>query len=145
MLSTVRHHAVVLRFDAMDIPTGTVSHFAVNADDLDASQGFYRAAFGWRFEPWGPPGFFHIQRADGGLPGPIGALQARRALLDAPTNGFECTVAVDDLDATVAAAQAAGGRVLMERSTIPGVGDLVFLADPAGNVVGAMRYDEQAD
>lgn len=129
----------------MDIPAGTVSHFAINADEPEASQGFYRAAFGWRFEPWGPPGFFHVQRADGGLPGPIGALQARRSLLDEPTNGFECTVAVADLDAAVAAGQGAGGRVLMDRSTIPGVGHLVFLADPAGNVVGAMQYDQQAD
>jgi predicted enzyme related to lactoylglutathione lyase len=33
-----------------------------------------------------------------------------------------------------------GGRILMPKSTIPGVGELVFLADPSGNVTGAMRY-----
>jgi hypothetical protein len=29
----------------------------------------------------------------------------------------------------------------MEKTTITGVGDLLFFADPSGNVCGAMRYD----
>ena len=33
-----------------------------------------------------------------------------------------------------------GGRIVMERSTIPGVGELLFFADPAGNIAGAMQY-----
>jgi predicted enzyme related to lactoylglutathione lyase len=28
----------------------------------------------------------------------------------------------------------------MERSTVPGVGDLAFLADPSGNLVGVIQY-----
>ncbi len=41
-------------------------------------------------------------------------------------------------------AVAAGGRVLMAPTTIVGVGHLVWLGDPAGNVVGAMKYDPEA-
>ncbi len=29
----------------------------------------------------------------------------------------------------------------MEKTTIAGVGDLVFVADPSGHPVGAIRYD----
>ena len=48
--------------------------------------------------------------------------------------------------ALVAAAVVAnGGRILMEKATIPGVGDLIFFQDPEGNVAGAMRYDPGAD
>ena len=131
---------------AMDNPHGHLSHFAINSDDLGASRRFYEATFGWRFEPWGPPDFFHFLTADGARPGPLGALQARRSLVATqPTTGYECTIAVADADATAAAARAAGGRVLMEKTTISGVGDLVFLLDPSGNAVGAMRYDEAAD
>jgi predicted enzyme related to lactoylglutathione lyase len=126
-------------------PLGSVAHFAVNADDPVASRRFYEACFGWRFEPWGPPDFFHVLRADGSRPGPMGALQGRRQLAGLDVNGFECTVAVADADAAAQAALAAGGRVLMERTTITGVGDLVFLQDPGGNVVGAMRYDAAAE
>ena len=127
-------------------PWGSVAHFAVNADDPIASRRFYEACFGWRFEPWGPPDFFHVLRADGSRPGPMGALQRRRELASGlDVHGFEATVAVADADAAAKAAVAAGGRVLMERTTITGVGDLVFLQDPGGNVVGAMRYDDTAE
>ena len=50
-----------------------------------------------------------------------------------------------DVDAAVRAALAAGGRVLMARTTIAGVGHLVFLADPSDNVVGVMQYDPDAE
>jgi uncharacterized protein len=54
--------------------------------------------------------------------------------------GFECTVAVDDVGAVAEAVVANGGRLLMERTTIPGVGDLIFFEDPGGNVAGAMQF-----
>jgi len=59
--------------------------------------------------------------------------------------GFECTIGVDDVERTVKAAVAAGGRVLMDRTTIAGVGHLVWLADPSGIVVGAMAYEDDAE
>jgi len=72
-------------------------------------------------------------------------LQRRRNLDgDRLITGFECTVAVDDVDAVAAAATRAGGRILMERTTLMGIGHLVWLADPSGNVVGAMQYDSAA-
>ena len=125
---------------------GTLAHFAVNADDVDAAQRFYGGVFGWRFAPWGPPGFFHIRTAEGREPGVVGALQQRRDLVAGQrTNAFEPTVAVEDLDAVAAAVEAHGGTVLMEKTTIAGVGDLLFFADPSGNVCGAMRYHADAD
>jgi predicted enzyme related to lactoylglutathione lyase len=122
-------------------PPGSLSHFAINADDLDASRQFYESVFGWQFTPWGPPGFLKITTAEGKQPGPIGALQGRRDLLPgAPTNGLEGTVSVTDIDAVAASVVASGGRILMEKATIPGVGHLIFFADPSGNVLGAMQY-----
>ena len=130
----------------MDSPLHTVAHFAINADDLGASRRFYEQTFQWTFEPWGPPEFFHIFTAGGERPGPLGALQRRRDLEpDLRVTGFECTVAVPDADGAARAASASGGRILMERTTITGVGHLVWLADPSGNVVGAMQYDAGAD
>jgi uncharacterized protein len=127
-------------------PAGHVAHFAVNADDVGEARRFYGAVFGWTFEPFGPPDFFQIRTAGGDLPGMQAGLQARRDLGDAyRTVGFECTVAVDDVDAVVATVRSHGGTVLMEKTTLAGIGDLVFFADPSGNVVGAMRYHADAD
>jgi predicted enzyme related to lactoylglutathione lyase len=115
---------------------GQLVHFAINADDLSVTRAFYEGVFGWRFEEY-MPGF--VRTHDAG--GPIGAIQGRRELLETPTNAPEVTFEVDDVDAFSARALELGGRVLMPKATIPGVGELAFVADPSGNVVGAIRYE----
>jgi predicted enzyme related to lactoylglutathione lyase len=44
--------------------------------------------------------------------------------------GFECTFSVPDVDATSRVVQEHGGRIVMERTTITGVGHLVWFEDP---------------
>ena len=116
--------------------TSEIAHFAINAEDTQASLRFYEAHIRWRIEPWGPPGLIRMQRESG----PVIAVQQRRDLGGVRTTGFECTVAVEDVGAVEAAVLANGGRVLMQRTTIPGVGELIFFEDPGGNVAGAMQY-----
>lgn len=121
-----------------------VSHFAINADDLQRARRFYENVFGWRFEPWGPPGFYLIHTGTPDDPGVQGAMQKRRELVPGQrTIGYECTVGVDSADAVAKAAEANGGKVILAKTILPTVGELVWLQDPEGNVVGAMKYDEQ--
>ena len=123
-----------------------LAHFAVNADDVDAVRRFYETVLGWRFHAWGPPGFFQIETGDDGDPGIRGALQQRRELVPGVrTVGFECTFAVDDVDAVAKAVVDNGGKILMEKTTITGVGDLIWFQDPDGNALGAMRYDPASE
>lgn len=121
----------------------TLAHFAINADDVEKSRAFYAKVFGWKFNAWGPPGFYMIEAKDSAV---LGALQGRRELVKGTrTVGFECTFAVDSIDAAEKAVKAAGGKIVMERSVIVGVGTLMFFADPDGNVFGAMQYDTRAE
>jgi predicted enzyme related to lactoylglutathione lyase len=123
----------------MRFPSNTVAHFAINADDVEQARAFYSKVFGWKFAAWGPPGFYQIEAEGSPV---LGALQGRRELARGQrTIGFECTFAVESIDATEAAVKAAGGKVMLERSVIPGVGTLMFFADLDGNVFGAMQYD----
>jgi predicted enzyme related to lactoylglutathione lyase len=117
--------------------TPPITHCAINADDVEASRRFYSALFGWTFEPWGPPGFLRMQTESGQTI----ALQQRRDLGGVRVNGFECTIAVPNVDAIAAAVGPHGGRVLMPRARVPDVGELIFFADPSGIVAGAMQYD----
>ena len=117
--------------------TPSITHCAINADDVEASRRFYSALFGWTFEPWGPPGFLRMQTESGQTI----ALQQRRDLGGVRVNGFECTIAVPNVDAIAAAVGPHGGRVLMPRARVPDVGELIFFADPSGIVAGAMQYD----
>lgn len=121
-----------------------VSHFAINADDLNRARRFYEQVFGWQFEPWGPPGFYLIHTGTAGDVGVLGALQKRRELVPGQrTVGYECTVGVESADAAAKAAEANGGKVIMAKTLLPTVGELVWLQDSEGNIVGAMKYDEQ--
>lgn len=120
---------------------GGISHLAINADDIERARSFYETVFGWSASAWGTPGFYQLRAA--GDPAVIGAVQGRRELEQGlRLNAFECTIELDDIDAVAAAVVANGGRILMEKTTIPGVGDLIFFADPEGNVAGAMQYVE---
>ena len=125
--------------------TPTLKHFSINADDIARARRFYEKIFGWTFEPWGPPDFYMIGMGEPES-GMRGSLQRRRALAPGlKLNGLECTFAVDDVEKVAAAVRANGGRVLMERTILPGIGELIFFQDPEGNVAGAMRYDETVE
>ncbi|HEY0781354.1 MAG TPA: VOC family protein, partial [Thermoanaerobaculia bacterium] len=126
-------------------PLANVAHFAINADDVPRARRFYERVFGWGFEAWGPPGFLILAKAGDRPPAVLGALQKRRELIEGQrTVGFECTVAVADVDAVAAAVVANGGTILIPRTLIPTVGHLIFFRDPEGNAVGAMQYDAGA-
>ena len=114
-------------------------HLAINADDVQRAKAFYESVFGWRFEPWGPPDYYQARNAADGM---IAALQYRRELKPGVRMaGFEATMAVDDLDATMAAIEAAGGRMLSRPIYIETVGRLVYFEDTEGNLAGVMQYD----
>jgi len=120
---------------------GELAHFAINADDVERACAFYAEVFGWKASAWGPPGFYQLEG-----PGVMAALQKRRALIPgSPLLGFECTIAVDSIERVERSVLAAGGKVLMARSVIVGVGTLMFFADPEGNAFGAMQYDADAE
>lgn len=124
-----------------------VMHFSINADDLPRARRFYERVFGWTISAWGPPRFYQIQTQAAGEPQGIrGALQGRRELLPGrPMVGFECTVGVASIDDTAKAVLANGGRTLIEKTVIVGVGTLMFFEDTEGNAFGAMQYDKSAE
>lgn len=118
-----------------------IRHFAVHADDVERARAFYETVFDWRFEPWGPPGFYLIRTGADGDGSLQGALQERQApLTGSGMRGFECTVGVASLQEILPRIQAAGGRLLSQPHVIPGVGELVFVEDTEGNRIGIMQY-----
>lgn len=121
-----------------------VAHFAINADDLDRAKAFYGSVFGWSFSAYGPPGFYMIQGA-GGPANMFASLQQRRDLVPGKSIfGLECTLSVDNSEQAEAAIIQAGGKIVMPRAILTGIGKLFFFEDPEGNIIGAMEYDASA-
>lgn len=116
----------------MDTPHHTISYVELAADDLEVSKAFYAAAFGWAFNDYGSD-YAGIRDASGdgevgglnphGRGGPGGALVLLRS---------------DDVDASAAAVEAAGGRIVTPVGPYPGGRRFTF-ADPAGTVLGVYQ------
>ncbi|MEL7538013.1 MAG: VOC family protein [Pseudomonadota bacterium] len=114
-------------------------HFAIEADDVERARRFYETVFDWQFAAWGPPGFYRISGC-----GIHGALQQRNGSATPGAKGFECTVAVDDIQSASDAIERAGGTLLSEPFTIPNVGTLRKFRDTEQNEVIVMEYTETA-
>jgi predicted enzyme related to lactoylglutathione lyase len=122
--------------------TANLASFALHVDDVDRARTFYAAVFGWRFEEWGPPGFYLVHTGDEDSPGVQGILHLRtEPRTGTGLSGVEPTFAVDDVSAVVAAVPQHGGRVTMPPTPIPTVGTLARFLDPDGNDIGAMAYE----
>lgn len=118
-----------------------IVHFAIHADDVERARRFYEAVFHWRFETWGPPGFYEVTTGDEDRPGIHGALHRRdEPLAGTGHRGFTCTVAVDDLAAIRQRVKANGGTITHEEIEIPTVGTLTQFQDTEGNELAAMVY-----
>ncbi len=121
---------------------GNVVHFAIHADDVERARRFYESVFGWRFESWGPPGFYVVDTGTPEHPGIHGALHQRlEPLTGTGMRGFTCTIAVDDLAEIRRRVVAAGGSVLHDETVIPTVGRHIACLDTEGNEFAAMVYD----
>jgi uncharacterized protein len=119
-----------------------IASFAIHASDVQRARQFYEAVFGWTFEPWGPPDFYLIHTGSPERPGIQGLLHARMEPRGAGgPNCFECSVSVQDVDTIAAAVTAHGGTIVMPKSPIPTIGEVMYFEDPEGNRVGAVRYN----
>jgi len=120
-----------------------LSFFSINADDVEQSRRFYESVLGWTFEAWGPPEFYLVRTGDDGVEGSV---QRRREIVPGDRiTTLEATFAVDDVDAIAEAIVSNGGRIIMERTTIVGVGELIWFQDPSGNTLGACQYSKNAE
>jgi len=125
-----------------------LSHFAVHVDDLGRARKFYGGVFGWTFQGFGGgpiTDFCQIKDAAGNLLSPLGAMQSRKYNpAPQPVIGFECSIAVEDVDAITRAIEANGGKIVMQKAAIPGVGWVAKFLDTEGNFACAVQYDPTA-
>ena len=110
--------------------------FELIARDQDRLKAFYSAVFGWTYRI-GTGGFAYIDFPAGTRPllGGIGQAQAGVPGFEPGHNFY---LQVDDLAATVAAAEAAGGAPYMPIAEVDGY-RFAMIQDPEGNPVGLIE------
>ena len=108
----------------------SIDYVELSATDLVATKDFYTAAFGWRFNDYGPgyAGFV--------MPGGDSEAGGLNATGEGDVGGSPLVLLYsDDLDTTVAAVRRAGGEITVAPYSFPG-GRRFHFADPSGNVLG---------
>jgi uncharacterized protein len=112
-----------------------VVHFEIGVDDPDRAIKFYGDVFGWKTSKWdGPADYWLIQTGTAPEPGIDGAF-ARRGPNALTTN----TISVPSVDKAIVKILDAGGKIIMPKYAIPGIGWLAYFQDPEGNVYGIME------
>ena len=120
----------------------SVVHFEIFASDVERARKFYEQVFDWSFEVAGPPDMYLITTGADGDPGLTHGLIAKRsrAVSDGSLNAFRCTITIRSIADTLAAIEAAGGKVRSPVTAIPGVGQVAEFADTDGNVACILQY-----
>lgn len=126
---------------------GRPIHFEIHATDPEALVRYYSELLGWEFDLQPSVEYWLIRTGPEGEPGINGGLLRRPVPGPAGgpvINAFVCTVAVDDLDGTLARNAELGGAVALPRMPVTGMGWLAYVLDPDGNILGLLQPDPAA-
>ena len=108
-------------------------HFEFMTDDDERCREFYESVFDWSVNTTGAPGYAQLSPGFG----PGGGILRRPP--EMPQSGLTIYFQVDDVNATLARACAAGGHILMPRTPIPNMGAFAIFSDPDRNRIGLLE------
>ena len=106
-----------------------LNYVELPTSDIGSAKAFYEAAFGWSMTSFGPS-YAATTSGDTDVGLQADAAEASKAPLP--------VIDVENLEAALAAVQAAGGRIIREIFAFPGGRRFHFL-DPSGNVIAAVE------
>jgi predicted enzyme related to lactoylglutathione lyase len=125
----------------------TIVHFEIPANDVEKLKKFYGELFGWKIEKYpGPSVYYTLQTvpvdenmkpiragANGGLFERKDAQNPQQAM---PTN----YISVESAEEYSKKIERLGGKILVPKMEIPGLGWWVLALDPEGNQFGLLEY-----
>jgi len=132
-----------------------IIHFEIHAGDPKRAVKFYRDVFGWEVNEWVITGvtmkdenrYWLVMTGPETEPGINGGIVFRRGpapSADQPVNAFVCTIGVANLDESVKQVIKAGGRIVVPKMAINGIGWWANCIDTEGNIFGILQEDANA-
>ena len=113
-----------------------IIHFEVPADDVEKLRQFYSTLFGWKIEKTpGPVDYWMINTVpvdEKGMPlrpGVNGGMMKKQSPEHKPVN----YIAVESVDKYAKKIETLGGKVIVPKTEVPGIGWWVLALDPEGN------------
>jgi len=120
----------------------TITHFIVPADDMERAKKFYAELFDWKIEKFpGPIDYYAITATDKkGEEGLGGGLVKREEPQEAIVNYVD----VPSVDEYIAKVKKLGGKVVVPKTAVPGIGYGAVCIDTENNTFGLWECDEEA-
>ena len=118
----------------------TVVHFEIPADDTDRAKNFYSKLFGWKFEQAPVPGMEYLMITTTGEKAVNGGLMKRQNPQQSITNYID----VSSVDDSAAQVLELGGKVVVPKTAVPGMGYFVVCLDTENNTFGIWQDDKDA-
>lgn len=118
-------------------------HFEMSFEDAERIKGFYSKVFGWTFQQYGDDSMPYWLTTTGpdGEPGINGGLMLRQGGMPAGTTN---TMGVESVDKAVDTIKSAGGKIILEKMAVPGMGWVAYATDTEGNQFGVFEMDANA-
>jgi len=114
----------------------TIIHFEIPADNVEKLRKFYSELFGWKIEKTpGPMEYYMIQTVpidEKGMPirpGVNGGMMKKQNPDHKPVN----YIAVESIDEYSKKIEVLGGKVIVPKMEVPGIGWWAFALDPEDN------------
>jgi len=106
--------------------------------NVDQAKRFYAECLGWSFEPSPMPdgGTYWVAKMNGAMV--AGLFPIDQPAFEGVPEGWMPYIAVDDVDARVVRAQAAGATLMRPLFDVPHVGRIAILTEPGGAGIGWM-------
>ena len=110
-----------------------IVHWELMVSDMQKAKAFYGAIFDWTIDETSMPGYGMINTGSE----PPGGMMATPPT--APVSSLNTYFGVDDVEATLTKALAAGATLIAPKTPIPGVGYWAMFADPDGIPIGLFQ------
>lgn len=116
--------------------TGAPTWIDLTTSDVERAKNFYQAVFGWTYDVGGPEYGGYVTASVGGRV--VAGLMQKDPQWDMP-DVWATYLHTDDVDATLAAADTAGGSNCGGVMEVPQKGRMAIVTDPAGGIVGVWQ------
>ncbi len=115
----------------------TIIHMEIPADDVERARAFYSRLFGWETKEVPGMGYWLFSMGEGQ---PGGGMMKR----DAPGRGITNYIGVPSVAEFAEKVEKLGGKVVVQRTAVPGMGYFAVCTDTEGNTFALWTIDRDA-
>lgn len=117
-----------------------VVHFEIPCDQPEKTIEFFKSVFGWTFQQFGNHPYWLAITGDEKSPGINGGIMKKKDPNQPVVNSIEVT----DIDESIRKIEHSGGKIVVPKMPVPGVGWSAYFKDPDENIHGVYQNDPQA-